>query len=102
MCSVILYILPHFLFGSYRCKHRGKVRIYCYVDETGQDLRADFFIVVAVVSDEKQNPLRSRLEKLEALVKIGKKKWKEVKRSKKYLKRSQKYLKLALKEKIAI
>lgn len=80
----------------------SKQKIYCYVDETGQDLRADFFIVVAVVNDEKQNPLRRRLEKLEDFVKIGKRKWKEAKRSRKYLKRSQKYLKLALKEKIAI
>ena len=36
-------------------------KLYCYVDETGQDIGSEFFIVVAVVSDEDQYRLRRQL-----------------------------------------
>ncbi|KKS37597.1 MAG: Phosphoglycerate mutase, partial [Parcubacteria group bacterium GW2011_GWA2_42_14] len=35
------FILPPFLFGSYRCKHRGKVRMYPNVKEPHEDPRLD-------------------------------------------------------------
>ncbi|MFH1575654.1 MAG: DUF3800 domain-containing protein [Candidatus Nealsonbacteria bacterium] len=50
-------------------------KIYCYIDETGQDAASDFFIVVAVVSDKEQNLLREQLIKIEFSSKIGKRKW---------------------------
>jgi len=50
-------------------------KLYCYVDETGQDTKSEFFIVVAVVSDKEQDLLRERLLKIESQTKIGKRKW---------------------------
>jgi len=50
-------------------------KLYCYVDETGQDIGSEFFIVVAVVSDKEQDLLREQLLKVESLSKIGKRKW---------------------------
>lgn len=50
-------------------------KIYCYVDETGQDIGSDFFIVVAIASDKQQELLREQLLKIEALSKIGRRKW---------------------------
>ncbi|MDP2909665.1 MAG: hypothetical protein Q8N69_01165 [bacterium] len=46
-------------------------KLYCYVDETGQDTKSEFFIVVVVVNDENQELLRGNLCKIEALAKIG-------------------------------
>ena len=50
-------------------------KIYCYVDETGQDVGSPFFIVVAVVSSGDQNQLRAILEDVEKETKIFKRKW---------------------------
>lgn len=50
-------------------------KIYCYVDETGQDTKSEFFIVVAIVNDKDQNLLRRNLYEIESLTKIGKRKW---------------------------
>ncbi len=50
-------------------------KIYCYVDETGQDVGSEFFIVVAIVNDKDQNPLREDLLKIESQAKIGQRKW---------------------------
>lgn len=52
-----------------------KQKLYCYVDETGQDTGSEFFIVVAVVSDKEQNLLRNQLLEIESLTKIGLRKW---------------------------
>lgn len=50
-------------------------KLYCYVDETGQDIGSEFFIVVAVVSDKEQDLLRNQLLEIEYLSKIGRRKW---------------------------
>ena len=50
-------------------------KLYCYVDESGQDARSDFFIVACIVSAEDQQKLRSKLLKLEGETGIGQKKW---------------------------
>jgi hypothetical protein len=50
-------------------------KLYCYIDETGQDAASELFIVVAVVSDKEQNLLREQLLEIESLSKIGKRKW---------------------------
>jgi hypothetical protein len=36
-------------------------KLYCYVDETGQDTASSIFVVVAVVSAQDQEPLREAL-----------------------------------------
>lgn len=50
-------------------------RLYCYVDETGQDVTSAFFIVVAVVSDEQQDRLRQELVEIESIARTGHRKW---------------------------
>lgn len=50
-------------------------KIYCYVDESGQDPRSEVFVVVAIVSDRDQNVLRNQLLDIEYLAKTGKRKW---------------------------
>jgi hypothetical protein len=68
-------------------------KIYCYVDETGQDVKSEFFIVVAVANDQNQNILRDSLCKIESLAKIGKRKW-----HKSSFDRRKQYLNLLIKE----
>lgn len=55
--------------------HQPKQKLYCFVDETGQDDRSDYFIVVAVVSSGEQQELKEALLQLEHQSKIGLKKW---------------------------
>ncbi len=50
-------------------------KLYCYVDETGQDAGSEFFIVVSIVSSEEQGQVRSDLLKLEASSKVHARKW---------------------------
>lgn len=50
-------------------------KLYCYVDETGQDPLSEFFIVVAVVNDEEQESLRERLLDIESVAGTGRLKW---------------------------
>lgn len=50
-------------------------KLYCYVDETGQDTGSEFFVVVAVVSDKKQQELREKLVKIEKESGTGGRKW---------------------------
>ena len=56
-------------------KNHSTQKLYCYVDETGQDKGSDIFIVVAVMSDKDQDLLRSHLIKVESLSGIGIRKW---------------------------
>lgn len=50
-------------------------KLYCYVDETGQDASSQFFIVVAIVSSGDQHALRERLIQIEKKAKTGHRKW---------------------------
>lgn len=50
-------------------------KLYCYVDETGQDAGSDFFVVVSVVSGDEQNQIRHELLELEASSKVHTRKW---------------------------
>lgn len=54
-------------------KQSVRQKIYCYVDETGQDVGSEFFIVVAIVNDKEQNLLRNQLLEVESQTKIGEK-----------------------------
>ena len=55
--------------------HPAKQKIYCYVDETGQDASSEFFIVVAVITEGDQQHLNQDLLLAEHATKIGEKKW---------------------------
>ncbi len=50
-------------------------KIYCYVDETGQDTEGKLFIVVAVVVDDERDELNRYLQEAETASGIRKKKW---------------------------
>lgn len=50
-------------------------KLYCYVDETGQDLGSEFFVVVTIVTDKQQEELRRELCKIEKLSGTDERKW---------------------------
>ena len=52
-----------------------KQKLYCYVDETGQDAGSEFFIVAAVVAWDDMETLRSSLVAMEKQLNVGSKKW---------------------------
>jgi len=56
-------------------KIKNKQKLYCYVDESGQDSRSEFFIVVTVIAVNNQQELKDRLLKLEKDSGFGQKKW---------------------------
>ena len=49
--------------------------LYCYVDESGQDVTSQVFIVVAVVSDQNQDALREQCIAIEREAGTGRRKW---------------------------
>ena len=50
-------------------------KLYCYVDETGQDTRGMFFIVSVVVMGNEREELRRKLNEIEKSTGKGKVKW---------------------------
>ncbi len=50
-------------------------RLFCYIDETGQDTQGDFFIVVAIVLDKDRDKIEAELEDIERRTGKGKTKW---------------------------
>ena len=50
-------------------------KLYCCIDETGQDAASDIFVVVAVVSAQDQESLRQALLDIESLAGTGRRKW---------------------------
>ncbi len=50
-------------------------KLYCYVDENGQDTRGDLFIVSVVVTEENRDELLNLCEKLEEVSGKKKDKW---------------------------
>ena len=55
-----------------------KSKLYCYVDETGQDTLGEFFIVSVVVTDSGRDLLIEKLEAIERISGKGKVKWMKV------------------------
>ena len=70
-------------------------KLYCYVDETGQDSTSEFFIVVAVVNEKEQQALRDELVNIESLAGTGQLKWHKSRHE-----RRMKYLQTVLQRKI--
>jgi hypothetical protein len=66
-------------------------KLYCYVDETGQDDASSVFVVVAVVSDRDQERLREALTEIERVAGTGHRKWHKSRPARRLL-----YLELAL------
>jgi hypothetical protein len=68
-----------------------KQKLYCDVDETGQDDTSSVFVVVAVVSEREQDSLRQALTDIEQIAGTGHHKW-----HKSHSPRRLRYLELAL------
>jgi hypothetical protein len=51
------------------------VKLYCYVDETGQDTRGVFFMVGVVVADQDRDAIRNLCLAFERLSGKGRAKW---------------------------
>ncbi|SPE32386.1 conserved hypothetical protein [Candidatus Sulfopaludibacter sp. SbA6] len=68
-----------------------KQKLYCYVDETGQDSASTVFVVVAVVSERDQEKLRQALTDIERIAGTGNRKWHKSRSA-----RRLRYLELAL------
>ena len=52
-----------------------KAKLYCHVDETGQDPASSVFVVVVAVSAENQDVLRQALMDIEDAAGTGRRKW---------------------------
>jgi Protein of unknown function (DUF3800) len=76
-------------------KPHPKQKLYCYVDETGQDKTSSLFIVVAIVSAAEQDRLRETLVEIEREAGTGARKW-----HKSHASRRLRYLNLALERRI--
>ncbi len=50
-------------------------KLYCYVDETGQDTKGDLFIVSVIVTEAERDKLREQLEEIERITGKGRRKW---------------------------
>ncbi len=50
-------------------------KLYCYVDETGQDTKGDLFIVTVVVTGNERDALRRACEEIEQISGKGRRKW---------------------------
>jgi hypothetical protein len=50
-------------------------KLYCYVEETGQDTKGDFFLVSVVVTGEEHDQIRRQVEQIEYATKRGALKW---------------------------
>lgn len=56
-------------------------KLYCYIDETGQDTKGDIFIVSVVVTKENRFEIEKLLKKIEAETGKKKTKWSKSKRN---------------------
>ena len=52
-----------------------KQKLYCYVDESGQDTEGRFFLVAVVISGDGRDELQQRLEEIEHRTRKGRAKW---------------------------
>ena len=70
-------------------------KLYCYVDESGQDPTSQFFVVVAVVSDTDQELLRKKITDAEELSQTHHLKWHKTAHARRIL-----FLSIVLQQKI--
>ena len=71
-------------------------KLYCYVDETGQDPTSEFFIVVAVISEQDQDFFRNELITAEQFAQTNQLKWHKLRHDRRI-----KYLQYVMDKKIA-
>jgi len=56
-------------------------KLYCYLDETGQDTQGRLFVVAAVITDDTRDTVRHLLERMEYTSGKGHKKWSKATRA---------------------
>lgn len=56
-------------------------KLYCYLDETGQDTQGRLFVVAAVITGDARDSVRRLLERLEYVSGKGQKKWSKATRA---------------------
>lgn len=57
-----------------------KQKLYCYVDETGQDTKGELFIVSVAVTKKDRDEVKTLLENIEQITGKGKTKWVKTKK----------------------
>jgi hypothetical protein len=62
-----------------------KQKLYCYVDETGQDTMGEFFLVSVVITATEREMLVKQLEEIERVTGKGRRKWLQTRRSQRSL-----------------
>lgn len=77
-------------------KQTSKQKIFCYVDESGQDARSKVFVVVALVTHEDITKIRQAVEKVESASGAGFRKWHKLTTTRKH-----KFIRLVLEQKVA-
>ena len=70
-------------------------KLYCYVDESGQDINSKMFVVVTVVVINEKNPIHNNIRTLAKETKVGRRKWRKTKPNKRII-----FLKKIIKEQI--
>ena len=50
-------------------------KLYCYVDESGQDTEGRFFLVAVVITGKGRDELQQKLEEIERRTRKGRVKW---------------------------
>lgn len=58
----------------------SKLKLYCYVDETGQDTKGELFIVSVIIAKEDRTDIIKTLEEIERSSGKGKTKWVKTKK----------------------
>ena len=71
-------------------------KLYCYVDESGQDPKSEFFVVVAVTTEKHLDYIREQLIDIEQQAGTNRKKWHKVRHYNRI-----RYLSLVVERKIA-
>ena len=71
-------------------------KLYCYVDESGQDPKSEVFVVVAIVSAKNQAQVKKELTDIEDIAETHKLKWHKTRHD-----RKMRYLSLVINRKIA-
>ena len=60
---------------------QSKQKLYCYVDETGQDTLGEFFIVSVVITSSERSTVIQKLEEIERRTGKGHRKWMKSRRT---------------------
>lgn len=59
---------------------KAVLKLYCYVDETGQDTGGHLFIVAVIIADDQRDDLRHTLRQIEKISRKYQLKWTAIKR----------------------